>query len=160
MSLVRSSSTLAVACASLVFLPRAVLPVVADRPRCSSSWPAWTRRTVTQRDFGSAVAVSPCRRFPCRAEVDSHGPDALSDQRDCPGTGRAGHSCRDAEAILARCVQRQVAWLRSAVVHIPVVAQSFIEIPLLPYTWWSMSLLRRSCRAFLSARRGYSPWSR
>ena len=53
----------------------------------------------------------------------------------------------------ARCVQRQVPWLRSAVaahqqgrLH-PVVAQSLIlmawqtiEIPLLPYTWWSMSL--------------------
>ena len=43
-SLVRSSSTLAVACAVLVFLPRAVFPLVADRPR----WPSWTRRIRTQ----------------------------------------------------------------------------------------------------------------
>ena len=41
-SLVRSSSTLAVACAGLVFLPRAVFPVVADNPKCPASWPFWT----------------------------------------------------------------------------------------------------------------------
>ena len=34
---------------------------------------------------------------------------------DVPVAFRAGHSCNDAEAILARCVQRQVPWLRSAV---------------------------------------------
>ena len=33
--LVRSSSTLVEACAGLVFLPRAVFPLVADRPICS-----------------------------------------------------------------------------------------------------------------------------
>ena len=27
--------------------PRAVFPLVADRPRCSTSWPVWNRRTVT-----------------------------------------------------------------------------------------------------------------
>ena len=67
----------------------------------------------------------------------------------------------------ARCVQRQVPWLRSAVAaqqqgrlhpcggaefdpHGFSVQQT-IETPLLPYTWWSMSLLRwsyefHSCR--------------
>ena len=60
----------------------------------------------------------------------------------------------------ARCVQRQVPWLRSAVaVHRqgrlhPCRGAEFdphgfsvlqtIEIPLLPCTWWSMSLLRWS----------------
>ena len=48
-SLVRSSSTLAVACARLVlliFLTRAVFPVVADRPNCLSFWSVWTRKSV------------------------------------------------------------------------------------------------------------------
>ena len=61
----------------------------------------------------------------------------------------------------ARCVQRQVLWLRSAVAAhqegrlLPCRGAEFdphgfseqqsTEIPLLPYTWWSTSLLRWSC---------------
>ena len=46
------------------------------------------------------------------------------------------------------------------VVYTDVVAQCFFEIPLLPYTWWPMSLLHSSCRTFLSLRGSYSPWCR
>ena len=81
-------------------------------------------------------------------------PVLLRQGHRCPCcTGRAGHSCRDAEAIHARCVQRQVPWLRSAVaahqqgrLHLHGFSvQQTVEIHLLPYTWWSMSLLRWSC---------------
>ena len=60
----------------------------------------------------------------------------------------------------ARCVQRQVPWIRSAVAALsqgrlhPCRGAEFdphgsqtIEISLLPYTWRSMSLLRWSCGA-------------
>ena len=163
----------AVVCARLVLLvfytSRCVPPVIV-MPSClvgrpvarSVSWPVSTRGTVMLRDG---------RRHPCRdGEAHPHG---LVDRRDFPVAavgqgdrwpccaGRAVFSCRSH----ARCVQRQVSGYVSQlqfinkVVHTPVVAQSLIpvawqtiEILLLPYTRWLMSLLCRS-NEFHSCRR-------
>ena len=100
------------------------------------------RRTVTQRVVGSAVAVHPRRRFPCRgAEVDSRGPDASSDQRDSPVAPQHGDRCP--------CCTVVQDILVGTPRLIPMVSLT-IEIPSSSLTRQLMSLLHRSCRTFLS----------
>ena len=116
----RSSSTPAEAYTGLVLLVLHLALcsfLLSSGPRCLSSWAVWTRRSVTwcraeNCGFSAVAAHRPGRRFPCLgAEADSNGLDCSSDQRDSPVapqhgdrclccTRRAGHSCRDAEAIL------------------------------------------------------------
>ena len=51
----RSSSFSTVACARLVLLVGYAVPFCGGGPRCSASWPVWTRGTVTWRESGSVM---------------------------------------------------------------------------------------------------------
>ena len=98
----RPSSTLAVACVMLVLLVLVLLSLssllLSSGPRCLTSWPVWTRRTVFCEhgvlivDSGSGMChagIAGCLLFALSSLLLSVGPDARHHGRNGP----EGQSC-------------------------------------------------------------------